>query len=131
MREAFLANIFVSALAACFLFFIPESLWLLLFGNSFHGFRGLLLPLIPGMFFYTLYLIISYIQSSKGRFGINLLPLFAGLTLNVVVTIWHMGEGSYTLQIGISALAAGWIISALVALGILIWQSGKVSEATV
>lgn len=131
LREAFVANIFVSALAACFLFFIPESLWLLLFGYSFHGFRDLLLPLIPGMFFYTLYLIISYIQSSKGRFGLNLLPLLAGLSLNVIVTIWHMGQESYTLQIGISALAAGWILSALVALGILIWQSRIISGVSV
>ncbi|MCU0403073.1 MAG: hypothetical protein MUE99_00870 [Chitinophagaceae bacterium] len=124
-RKAFMVNLFASFAAVLVLVLIPEQWWLFLFGQSFSGIRELLLLLLPGLATYGIYLIISYMQSSEGKFEKNLYPLLIAFGINIGITGWYWLQDMYILEKGIIALSFSWVFAAVGAAFIRIKSAGK------
>jgi O-antigen/teichoic acid export membrane protein len=120
-----MVSLFASFAAVLLLVFIPEKWWLFLFGQSFSGIRELLLLLLPGLATYGIYLIISYMQSSEGKFEKNLYPLLTAFGVNVGITGWYWSQDIYILEKGIIALSFSWVFAAVGAAFIRIKSAGK------
>ena len=98
---------------------LPDSIWSLVFGRGFTGLRDLLVIILPGLGFYSFYILITYVQSARGRFLLNLVPLMAGLLLNLGATYWLKTNGNYSLSNAISILSVSWFF--VFALAILLF----------
>jgi O-antigen/teichoic acid export membrane protein len=114
-RTAWWGNLVISSIGLLVLFLLPDSFWVFLFGESFAGIRPLIVFLLPGIFFYSLYLLFSYRQSASGYFIQNFKALSAGLIVNLSYSGLHYYQGDYSVQTAGYGLVLSWIFSAVVA----------------
>jgi O-antigen/teichoic acid export membrane protein len=66
---------------------IPSEFWVWLFGNEFNGVRKAIVLLSPGIVFYNISIVIGHYFSGLGRYRINTLAYFLGLTVVAVLSI--------------------------------------------
>jgi O-antigen/teichoic acid export membrane protein len=113
--NAFWANILVMVGAIVIFLLLPDSFYVYLFGADFSGIKPLIIAILPGSFFFTQYLILSYRQSASGLFFNNFKSLLTGLTINMLFSTYHISTGVFTLESGITGLVLGWTFSAFAA----------------
>ncbi len=110
-------NFVLSCLAGLVLFFLQDSFFLWLFGNSFAGIHEILLYLVPGLIFYSGYLILGHHFSGRGEFYKNLICILAGLlfTATGVGLIFITNKG-YTVYIAGAITSLAYMANFFVAL---------------
>jgi O-antigen/teichoic acid export membrane protein len=114
-RNAFFYNSVFMATGLFFLAILPDAFWTYVFGKGFAGLKQYIFIILPGLGFYSFYLVITYRQSAAGKFLYNLFPLVIGLLLNLGGTIFLTLSGNYSLLAGIWLLSISWVLISLAA----------------
>ena len=89
---------------------IPDQFYQAIFGQAFAGVKPYLLLLSAAMIFYGGYLVISYWQSANGWFMQNFYANLAAVAVNGIVSLVLFLNNAYSIQNGILALGAGFIV---------------------
>ncbi len=109
-RMAVLYNGFFMGMGLVILALLPDSFWTQLFGKGFAGMKQYLFVMLPGLGFYSYYLIITYRQSAGGKFLLNLFPLLFGLIFNMGGSFYLVFSGNYSLMRGVWLLCLSLIL---------------------
>ncbi|HSK14043.1 MAG TPA: hypothetical protein VK907_12570, partial [Phnomibacter sp.] len=115
-RKAWWGNILLMGIACLGMLLLPDGFWTFLFGPQFGGMKAYIMILLPGLGIYSIYLIISYRMSADGRFHYNLKALMIGLAVNILLSFFFLIGGNYSVEKGMLALSAGWVMATIGAL---------------
>ncbi len=114
-KKISILNIILITLGLLFLAILPDNTWKMVFGLEFKGLKKMLVIMLPGIGFYSFYLIISYFHSAQGKFFLNIIPLAAGLILNILGSVWLYFTNNYTLISAVWLLSFTWILISICA----------------
>ncbi len=92
--QFFRTSLSIVSICLLILFFIPNAFYIWLFGNEFDGITLLVRCLIPGLFFWSNYLILNHYFSGKGNYLINLYSICAGFLVTVMGYLILVFSGS-------------------------------------
>lgn len=128
LRLAWWANFALLAMACLVFTLLPGNFYAFIFGAGFQRMDQYMGWLTVGIMGNGTYLLLTYWQSAAGRFKLNLLPLLMGVVVNLSITIVMVSRQDYTLQTGIFALVAGWVIAAFGAIFMLHQKGGGLKQ---
>lgn len=116
-------SLFISFIAIFIVSAVPTSFYTWLFGEEFMELKSIIVILLPGIFVYNYYLIISHYFSGKGKFLFNAIATFMGLLVTLILIFFLIPK----FGIKGAALTAiiYYFITSIVILVFYIRQGGK------
>jgi O-antigen/teichoic acid export membrane protein len=92
-------NLMLCSIGGLIMFFVPETFYVWVFGKDFFGIGSLLAVLIPGLIFFSGYLILGHHFSGCGEFKKNIYCIVTGLIITVLgIAIIYFSRAEFSIR---------------------------------